>query len=150
MTLGGGTAKAFPTTLGGDGSTTHNCGDWADYVDLETELAIDNLDAGSMSYVMNSVVRGALKQTLRASSAGSDYIMTDAGTVNGYPTVISNQMQLNDVLFGNFADCVVGMWSGLDVVVDPYTQSASGQVILTVHQDFDVAVRRPQSFALGT
>jgi hypothetical protein len=42
------------------------------------------------------------------------------------------------------------MWSGLDVVVDPYTQSASGQVILTVHQDFDVAVRRPQSFALGT
>jgi len=150
VTLGGGTAKAFPTTLGGDGSTTHNCGDWADYVDLETELAIDNLDAGSMSYVMNSVVRGALKQTLRASSAGSDYIMTDAGTVNGYPTVISNQMQLNDVLFGNFADCVVGMWSGLDVVVDPYTQSASGQVILTVHQDFDVAVRRPQSFALGT
>jgi HK97 family phage major capsid protein len=150
VTLGGGTAKAFPVSLGGDGSTTHNCGDWADYVDLETELAIDNLDAGSMSYVMNSVVRGALKQTLRASSAGSDYIMTDAGTVNGYPTVISNQMQINDVLFGNFADCVVGMWSGLDVVVDPYTQSASGQVILTVHQDFDVAVRRPQSFALGT
>jgi HK97 family phage major capsid protein len=150
VTLGGGTAKAFPVSLGGDGSTTHNCGDWADYVDLETELAIDNLDASSMSYVMNSVVRGALKQTLRASSAGSDYIMTDAGTVNGYPTVISNQMQINDVLFGNFADCVVGMWSGLDVVVDPYTQSASGQVILTVHQDFDVAVRRPQSFALGT
>jgi HK97 family phage major capsid protein len=150
VTLGGGTAKAFPTTLGGDGSTTHNCGDWADYVDLETELAIDNLDAGSMRYIGNSVVRGALKQTLRASSAGSDYIMTDAGTVNGYQFTVSNQMQLNDVLFGNFADCVVGMWSGLDVVVDPYTQSASGQVILTVHQDFDVAVRRPQSFALGT
>jgi len=150
VTLGGGTAKAFPTTLGGDGSTTHNCGDWADYVDLETELAIDNLDAGSMRYIGNSVVRGALKQTLRASSAGSDYIMTDAGTVNGYQFTVSNQMQLNDVLMGNFSDCVVGMWSGLDVVVDPYTQSASGQVILTVHQDFDVAVRRPQSFALGT
>jgi HK97 family phage major capsid protein len=76
--------------------------------------------------------------------------MTDAGTVNGYQFTVSNQMQQNDVLFGNLADCVVGMWSGLDVVVDPYTQSASGQVILTVHQDFDVAVRRPQSFALGT
>jgi HK97 family phage major capsid protein len=150
VTLGGGTAKAFPVSLGGDGSTTHNCGDWADYVDLETELAIDNLDAGSMSYVMNSVVRGALKQTLRASSAGSDYIMTDAGQVNGYQTVISNQMQTNDVLFGNFADCVVGMWSGLDLIVDSVTQAASGQTILNVHQDFDVAVRRPQSFALGT
>jgi hypothetical protein len=59
-------------------------------------------------------------------------------------------MQTNDVLFGNFADCVVGMWSGLDLIVDSVTQAASGQTILNVHQDFDVAVRRPQSFALGT
>jgi HK97 family phage major capsid protein len=148
VTFAGGTAKDFPASLGGGSAL--NCGDWGDYVDLETELAIDNLDAGSMRYIGNSVVRGALKQTLRASAAGSDYIMTDAGTVNGYQFTVSNQMQQNDVLFGNFADCVVGMWSGLDVVVDPYTQSASGQVILTVHQDFDVAVRRAQSFALGT
>jgi HK97 family phage major capsid protein len=147
VTFGGGTSKAFAATLGGG---THDCGDWADYVDLETSLAANNLDAGTMRYVGNSGVKGALKQTLRATSAGSDYIMTDGGTVNGYQFTVSNQMQTNDVLFGNFADCVVGMWSGLDVVIDPYTQSASGQVILTVHQDFDVAVRRAQSFALGT
>jgi HK97 family phage major capsid protein len=146
------TNKSFPPSVGGaiPSGTTAKTGLWGDYVDLETAIAVNNLDAGSMRYVMNSVMRGGLKQTLRASAAGSDYIMTDAGEVNGYPVVISNQMQLNDVLFGNFADCVVGMWSGLDVVVDPYTQSASGQVILTVHQDFDVALRRPQSFALGT
>lgn len=150
VTLTNGKSKAFPASLGGDGQTTISCGEWDNYVDLETELAIDNLDAGSMRYVMNSVVRGALKQTLRASAAGSDYVMTDAGQVNGYAVTVSNQMQTNDVLFGNFADCVVGMWSGLDLIVDPYTQSASGQSIITVHQDFDVAVRRPQSFALGT
>jgi HK97 family phage major capsid protein len=147
VTLAGGATLAFPSNLGGG---SHNSGDWGDYVDLETELAADNLDAGSMRYIMNSVLRGGLKQQLRAASAGSDYIMTDAGQVNGYDVTVSNQIQSNDVLFGNFADCVVGMWSGLDVVIDPYTQSASGQVILTVHQDFDVAVRRPQSFALGT
>jgi HK97 family phage major capsid protein len=147
VTLDGGADKAFPANLG---SGTHDCGVWGNYVDLETALAANNLDAGSMRYIMNSVVKGALKQTLRASAAGSDYIMTDAGEVNGYSVVVSNQMQTNDVLFANCADCVVGMWSGLDVVIDPYTQSASGQVILTVHQDFDVAVRRPQSFALGT
>ena len=147
VTLGGGSSKVFPANVGGG---THDCGDWADYVDLETALAANNLDDGSMRYIMNSVVKCALKQTLRASAAGSDYIMTDAGEVNGYPVIVSNQMQTNDVLFGNYSDCAVGMWSGLDVVIDPYTQSASGQVILTVHQDFDVAVRRPQSFALGT
>ena len=147
VTLDGGADKAFPANVG---SGTHDCGVWGNYVDLETALAANNLDAGAMRYIMNSTVKGALKQTLRASAAGSDYIMTDAGEVNGYPVVVSNQMQQNDVLFGNFADCVVGMWSGLDLLIDPLTQSASGQVILTVHQDFDVAVRRPQSFALGT
>jgi len=147
VTLADGTAITFPANLGGGSG---NSGNWGDYVDLETAIAANNLDAGSMRYVMNSSVRGALKQTLRASAAGSDYIMTDAGEINGYPVTVSNQMQTNDVLFGNFADCVVGMWSGLDLIVDPYTQSASGQTIITVHQDFDVAVRRPQSFSLGT
>jgi HK97 family phage major capsid protein len=147
VTLGGGASKVFPAILGGG---THDCGDWADYVDLETALAANNLDAGSMRYIMNSSVKGALKQTLRAAAAGADFIMTAANEVNGYLVVVSNQMQTNDVLFGNFQDCVVGMWSGLDLLIDPLTQSASGQVILTVHQDFDVAVRRPQSFALGT
>ena len=147
VTLGGGASKVFPAILGG---CTHDCGDWADYVDLETALAANNLDAGSMRYIMNSSVKGALKQTLRAAAAGADFIMTAANEVNGYLVVVSNQMQTNDVLFGNFQDCVVGMWSGLDLLIDPLTQSASGQVILTVHQDFDVAVRRPQSFALGT
>jgi HK97 family phage major capsid protein len=146
-TGGSTTSKTFPASLGGG---SHKTGLWGDYVDLETSLAANNLDAGSMRYIMNSVMRGGLKQTLRASAAGSDYIMTDGGTVNGYAVTVSNQLQTNDCLFGNMQDAVIGMWSGLDVTVDPYTQSASGQVILTVHQDFDVAVRRPQSFALGS
>ena len=70
--------------------------------------------------------------------------------MNGYQFLTSNQIEQNDIFFGNLLDCVVGMWSGLDVVLDTSTQSASGQVILTCMQDFDVAVRRPQSFALGS
>ena len=148
VTFADGVDKAFPASLGGG---THDCGDWGDYVDLETALAVNNLDAGAIRMLCNSAVRGALKQTLRVSGdAGAGYIWRDDNTVNGYQSVVSNQMQTNDVLLGNMQDAMVGLWSGLDVVLDPYTQSASGQVILTVHQDFDVAVRRPESFALGT
>lgn len=149
VTLGGGTdISNFTAQQGGAG--THNSGDWADYVALETAIANANLDIGSMRLVMNSAMRGANKTTLRAASAGSDYIMTDAGTINGYPVTISNQVQLNDVFFGTWSEHLVGFWSGVDLVVDPYTQSASGQVILTAYQDFDSAVRRPGSFALGS
>ena len=149
VTLGGGTdISNFTTQQGGVG--THNSGDWADYVALETAIANANLDVGSMRMVMNSAMRGANKTTLRATSAGSDYIMTDAGTINGYPVTISNQVQFNDVFFGTWSEHLVGFWSSVDLVVDPFTQSASGQVILTAYQDFDSAVRRPGSFALGS
>jgi HK97 family phage major capsid protein len=149
VTLGGGTdISNFTAQQGGAG--THNSGDWADYVALETAIANANLDVGSMRMVMNSAMRGANKTTLRATSAGSDYIMTDAGTINGYPVTISNQIQFNDVFFGTWSEHLVGFWSGVDLVVDPFTQSASGQVIMTAYQDFDSAVRRPGSFALGT
>lgn len=147
VTFGGGASKVFPASLGGG---THDCGDWADYVDLESSIYASNADVANMAYLANSGVRGALKQTLRASAAGSDYIMRDDGTVNGYRMAVSNQVQTNDVFFGNFADAVIGFWSGLDLVVDQYTQSAKGQVILTVMQDFDFAVRRAESFAKGT
>jgi hypothetical protein len=33
------TLKPSGSSLGGDGSSDLNCGDWGDYVDLETELA---------------------------------------------------------------------------------------------------------------
>jgi HK97 family phage major capsid protein len=147
VTMSAGTTINFSTQQGGGSGLV---GVWGDYVNLETAIANANLDIGAMRYVMNSAMRGGCKQVLRASSAGSDYIMTDAGTINGYPVNVSNQVQQNDVFFGNFSELLVGFWSGIDLVVDPYTQSAKGQVIFTAFQDFDVAARRANSFARGT
>lgn len=147
VTMSAGTTINFTTQQGGGSGLV---GVWGDYVNLETAIANANLDIGAMRYVMNSAMRGGCKQVLRASAAGSDYIMTDAGTINGYPVNVSNQVQQNDVFFGNFSELLVGFWSGIDLVVDPYTQSAKGQVIFTAFQDFDVAARRANSFARGT
>lgn len=147
VTMSAGTTINFSTQQGGGSGLV---GVWGDYVNLETAIANANLDIGAMRYLMNSAMRGGCKQVLRASSAGSDYIMTDAGTINGYPVNVSNQIQQNDVFFGNFSELLVGFWSGIDLVVDPYTQSAKGQVVFTAFQDFDVAARRANSFARGT
>ena len=37
----------------------------------------------------------------------------------------------------------------LDILVDPYTQSLSGTRRIVLHQDFDIAARRLESFCLG-
>ena len=147
VTFSGGATATYSTQQGGG---TGNCGTFAQYVALETAIANANLDVANMRYVMNTATRGGLKTTLRDSVAGADYIFRDNGTVNGYQVTASNQLQQNDVFFGNWSDLMVGFWSGIDLIIDPYTQASKGQVLFTAFQDFDVAARRADSFALGT
>lgn len=147
VTFSGGADLAYPAGVGGG---THDTGIWSDYVALEAQIASEELDVESMVYLMNSTTRSGCKTTLRASAAGSDYVMTDAGTINGYGAIVSNQLQTNDVVFGNFADALGGMWGAVDMILDPYTQSAKGQVVITMFQDVDFAVRYLESFVKGS
>ena len=45
------------------GGTNGAAPDWADIVNLETEVAVDNGDVNGCAYVTNAKVRGKLKQT---------------------------------------------------------------------------------------
>jgi HK97 family phage major capsid protein/HK97 family phage prohead protease len=121
---------------------------FAEIVQLETEIAADNADIGTMKYVMNAAGRGALKSAEKAANTGM-YIWEPGNTVNGYGVEVSNQVAANDFWFGNWSELMIGMWSGLDVTVDPYTQATSGTVRIVTLQDVDVAVRHPESFCRG-
>lgn len=119
---------------------------FAEVVAMESAVAADNADIGNMAYVVNAAMRGALKSALKFSAAGSDTIWEPGNTVNGYRTEVSNQIETNDLFFGNFADLMIGFWSGLDLMVDPYSNSTSGTVRVVALQDCDIAVRRAESF----
>ena len=51
------------------------------------------------------------------------------------------------ILFGNWSDLLIGMWSAIDVLVDPYSNSTLGGVRVVVFSDVDISVRHPESFA---
>lgn len=118
-------------------------------VAMETVIATDNADVGSMAYVANAAFRGHAKTTLKFSAAGSATLWEPGGQVNGYRTEITNQLNTGDVVMGNFADFLIGMWGGLELTVDPYSGSQRGRLRLVVFQDMDFAVRRTESFCLG-
>ena len=42
---------------------------------------------------------------------------------------------------------MIGEWSGVDVLVDPYTRSSTGATRITVFKYVDVAVRHAESFS---
>lgn len=126
---------------------------WAELVDMESQVSIDNADIGSLSYLTNAKGRGLLKTTDKASGA-AQFLMEPSGMVNGYKCEVSNQVLTlsstdPDFWFGNWADLLIGFWSGLDLMVDPYSGSSAGTVRITAFQDVDIAVRNAVSFCYG-
>jgi len=86
----------------------------------------------------------------KAKDSGSGQFVMANGQVNGYGMSVTNQMTANTVVFGNWADLIIGMWGGLDINVDTSTGSSSGTVRVVCMQDVDIAVRHAQSFAKGS
>lgn len=131
---------------------------WSHIVDLESQIAIANADIGTLGYLTNPKVRGKLKTTSKVS--GQNGFVWDAGSepLNGYRSGVSNQVPSNltkgsssgvcsAIIFGNWADLIIGQWGSLDLMVDPYTGSTAGTVRVVALQDVDIALRNAVSFA---
>jgi HK97 family phage major capsid protein len=132
---------------------------WAHIVALETAVSVTNADMGSLSYLTNAKVRGKLKSTAKVASSDSVMVWdTSANPLNGYGCAVTNQVPstltknssgavCSAIIFGNFADLLIGQWGGIDITVDPYTLATTGQVRITAETYYDTAVRRAASFA---
>ena len=121
---------------------------FAEVVTLETAVAEDNALMGNLSYILPASMYGALKTTEKATNT-AQFVVEPGGTLNGYRGIVSNQATAGNLYFGNFSDLLIGMFGGLDIVVDPYSNSTSGTVRVVALQSVDVAVRHAVSFAFG-
>ena len=131
----------------------------AHVIALETAIASANADVGTLAYLTNAKVRGRLKSTEKYSAGTGMPVWADGATpLNGYRAAVTNSVPSNltkgtssgvcsAIIFGNFSDLVIGMWGGLDLMVDPYTGSSAGTVRVVALQDVDVALRNTVSFA---
>ena len=100
---------------------------WAETVNMESQVAVDNALLGNLSYIMRADDYGSLKTTEKASGT-AQFVVDRDGRVNNYGVVVSNQPTAGDHYFGNFSDLLIGFFGGLDIIVDPYTNSSSGTV----------------------
>ena len=132
----------------GTESITANNPTFAQVVNMESDVAAANALMGNLAYITGATIRGAMK--VKAKDSGSGLFLWDGNnTVNGYNAYMSNQVEAGDLWFGNWSDCIIGYWSSLDLLVDPYTHSTSGTIRITALQDVDVAFRHAASFSLG-
>ena len=118
---------------------------WAEAVGFRTKVSLQNALRGNVAYVVNPNVAGNLMTTSKDTGSGK-FLMEDE-RMAGYQVIESTQVATNRILFGNFADVVVGMWGVLDVMPDQAALAASGGLVLRCFQDADVGVRHAKSFA---
>ncbi len=121
---------------------------YAELVAMESEINADNADVGAMAYITNSTIYGGFKTSEKFSSTGFT-VLEPGGTVNGYSVVRSNQIASGDVFFGVWNQMVLGLWSGLDLVVDTAALATAGGVRVIALQDVDYGVRHPEAFCRG-
>ena len=124
-------------------------GTFAEYIGMETDVAVANAEGGSMKYLINASARGALKSTEKTSTSTANFVFEN-NQINGYDAIVSNQLLNNDAIFGDFSQFIVGMWSGLDLTVDPYAGATAGTVRIIALQDIDYAIRQAGAFCFAT
>ena len=154
------------TSLIGDVSHGTNGGapTWATMVQLETEVAIDDVPFTRTGYVTSPKAAGKLKTVPKETGEASylwepDPRRSDGWQMNGHRGFTTTNVpddltkaageDLSAVIFGNWSDLVVARWGVVEVLVNPYgiVQFPKGGLEVRGLLDCDVAVRHASSFA---
>lgn len=114
-----------------------------DIVKMEATLGEKNV-RGDIKFIVSPSAKADLKTTDKGTDTGR-YLM-EGNEVNGYPVLCTSAVAGKGIIFGNFADLVIGQWGGIDLTVDPYTQAANGKVRLVINAYFDAKPRRADAF----
>ena len=95
-----------------------------------------------------TAMRGLLRSTY-----GDQYLAAlrgdDEGEIIGRTALFTDDIQTAYGFIGDFSQSFFGMWGGLDLLVDPYTEAPSGTIRVVTHQDADFAVRHAEAFAFS-
>lgn len=120
---------------------------FVELVAMQAKVASANAEKGGAF-----VSRENDKHNLRAVSkdTGSGRFVVENSAVDGYPIIGSNQVDAGDIFYsGDWSDLIIGMWGGLDLLVDTSTGSKAGTTRLVVFQTCDVAVKHGESFIVS-
>lgn len=98
-------------------------------------------------YILSNKAKAALRAM--AKGAKSTELVYENGEVDGAKAYNTSNVPAFNYLFGDMSSLVIGTWSGLDLIVDPYTQAARGAVRLVVNMYVDFGVARPETLVAG-
>jgi len=134
---------------------------YSNIVEMVSAVEQDNaiLNDASCKFIGNPKVTSKLRTTSKQSSgAEGNFILNPDNTMLGYDylssTLVPSDLSkgsgsnLSAMIFGDFSQLMLGFWSGVDVIVDPYTGSTAATTRLAFFQDLDIALRHDDAFSV--
>lgn len=134
---------------------------WQDVLSFISSIQGADAEFGSLGWALNAHVVAKLRGTTKVTSdAGAGFIMDAPNSLAGYPAAVTSALTGTPVsspptpatmIFGAWSQLLIGRWSGIDLLVNPFegTAYAKGRVLIRAMQDLDVAVRHAASFAFA-
>lgn len=121
---------------------------------MEAAILAAGGDLSGASYVMSPTAYKLSKQLAQVSGVSA---LFENGQFNGYRPVATKHLldetagSVGQMVFGNFRQgLILAFFSGVDILVDPYTNAKTGQIELHVNRYYDVAVRQPGALSICT
>lgn len=113
------------------------------------EAALDGTDGyGEMKYAMGVNAKAALRGMIKGTNGTG--MVFENNEVDGTPAFATQFVSGNNIAYGDWSNLVVGIWSGMDIVVDNFTLAADGQIRLVVNFYADAQLARPNAIAVAT
>jgi len=121
---------------------------------MEAAVLAAGGDLSGCTYVMSPTAYKLSKTLAQVNSVSA---LFENGQFNGYRPVATKHLAdetagaVGQMIFGNFRQgLLLAYFSGVDLLVDPYTSAGTGQIILHLNRYYDVAVRQAGAFSICT
>lgn len=130
--------------------------------DLFTTTAnmIAKADLANVATTRGFLSTNGVKATAAKTKDGEGRPLGLSTIFHGEPVQFSNQVPNNlnpsankhGLIYGDWRDFLIGIWSQLDVLVNPYAETAysKGNILIRAMATVDFGVRRPASFVKAT
>jgi len=129
-----------------------NASIFEDFILAEAKLAEVGGLEGNLAYVAHPKLMKDLKRSAQVLAVNAGM---QGNLVNGYQTFFTNGCTSDaaasaDFYFGDFSKMYMGMFGGLDIMVDPYSVAINGQTRLVLNQYMDWGFANPSGFVKAT
>lgn len=113
------------------------------------EAGLDGVDGyGDKKYVMGVGAKADLRGMIKGTNATG--MVFENGAVDGTDALATQFVGNKNIAYGDWSNLVIGLWSGMDIVVDNYTLAADGCVRLVVNFYADAKLARTGAIAVAT